>query len=65
MNPKKRMSIEEAAQKLTDIWIKYLKQFPEDEQEARSNAFVRLNFKTSQTPHQKTFEPSRRPVKRS
>ena len=42
---KKRLSIEEAARELTDIAIEHLAQFPEGEQEARIEAFKRLNLK--------------------
>jgi hypothetical protein len=38
------LTIKEAARKLTDIALEHLAQFSEEEQEARIEAFTRLNL---------------------
>ena len=55
----KKLSLEEAARKLTAVAEKHLSALPEEEQEARVAAFGRVKFETSRERRAKSSSSSR------
>jgi hypothetical protein len=56
---RKKLSLDEAAKKLTAIAEKHLSTLPEEEQDARVAAFARVKFKTSRGTAAKSSSSSR------
>ena len=61
MAPKKKLTIEEAAEKLAAIAEKHLSVLPDEEQEAKVAAFKRVDFTASRASRSRSSESSRKP----
>lgn len=61
----KKLSLEEAAKKLTAIAEKHLSELPEEEQDARVASFARIKFETSRGTPAKSSSRSRTPRSRA
>ena len=55
----KKLSLEEAAEKLTAIAERHLAALPAEEQDARVASFARVKFETSRGTHAKSSSKSR------